>query len=279
MSAYLATMKTLAYFPNHIALNGAPVMEAFLQGARRGFNCRPSDMDADVAVIWSCLWNGRMLPNKQIYEHFRQQGRPVIIIEVGALRRNVTWKIAVNHITTEGHYGHTEHLDWDRPKKLGLLLSHRSSDNGRILIAGQHHRSLQLQHLASQEHWINEQIGIIRTQTDREIVVRSHPRSPLHMPSQRPRKIAGTYDDFDFDAGYHAVVNYSSGPAIQSAMQGTPVITSQYSLAHAISNDINRINELENRANQQWLTEISHTEYLVEEIARGTWLDRLQTWV
>ena len=272
-------MKTLAYFPSYTAMNGGPVLEAFIKGASRKFDCRQADRTSDVAVIWSCLWNGRMLPNKEIYEDFRETGRPVIIIEVGALRRNVTWKIAVNNITSEGHYGHTENLDWDRPKKLGVGLKQRRADNGKILIAGQHHKSHQLHHLESQEGWINEQIDAIRRQTDREIVVRSHPRSPLRIPSQTPRKIEGTYDDFDFDTKYYAVVNYSSGPAIQSAIQGTPVITSEYSLAHPISNDINHIRRLENRANDQWLTEICHTEYLVDEIERGLWLDRLEQWV
>lgn len=270
-------MKTLTFFPSYTARNAEPVLEAFLESARHKFDCRQTDRTADVAVIWSCLWNGRMLPNKEIYEDFRETGRPVIIIEVGALRRNVTWKIAVNNITTEGYYGHTENLDWDRPKKLGVSLKQRRADNGKILIAGQHHKSHQLHHLESQEQWIQEQIDTIRRQTDREIVVRSHPRSPLRIPSQMPRKIEGTYDDFDFDANYHAVVNYSSGPAIQSAIQGTPVITSEYSLAHPISNDINHIRRLENRANDQWLTEICHTEYLIEEIREGVWLDRLES--
>jgi hypothetical protein len=77
------------------------------------------DMDADVAVIWSCLWNGRMAPNKIVYEEYRRQGKPVIILEAGALKRNITWKIAVNNITTEGHYGHTENLDWDHTRSNG----------------------------------------------------------------------------------------------------------------------------------------------------------------
>ena len=57
---------------------------------------------------------------------------------------------------------------------------------------------------------------------------------------------------------------------------GTPVITSEYSLAHPISNNINRIRRLKNKATDQWLTEIAHTEYLVEEIADGRWISRLE---
>jgi len=272
-------MKRLAYFPQYTAMNSGPVLEAFLDSARSKYQPKMGDMDADVAVIWSCLWNGRMASNKAVYEAYRRQGKPVIIVEAGALKRNITWKIAVNNITTEGHYGHTENLDWDRPRKLGIKLEQQQGNNGKILIAAQHHKSLQLQHLTSQEQWIQEQVKTIQDQTDREIIVRSHPRSPLQIPSEIPRKITGTYDDYNFDANYYCVVNYSSGPGIQAAIQGTPVITSELSLASPISNDINRMRKMENRATDQWLTEICHTEYLVDEIQRGVWLDRLEQWV
>lgn len=150
-------------------------MSAFLSSAKKHYQVVENDMNADIAVIWSCLWAGRMAPNKEIYEHFRRQNKPVIIIEVGALRRNTTWKISLNNITTEGYYGHTENLDWDRPNKLGISLNENTNNNGKILIAAQHHKSLQLQHLESQELWIEQQVTMIQSQTDREIVVRSHP--------------------------------------------------------------------------------------------------------
>ena len=269
-------MKTLTHFSAYTSLNSKPVLSAFLESASKKFKVSEGDMSADCAVIWSCLWAGRMAPNKQIYEHFRSQGKPVIIIEVGALKRNISWKISVNNITNQGYYGHTENLDWDRPKLLGIQLKEQIRNNGKILIAAQHHKSHQLANLNSQEDWITQQIKTIEDQTDRDIVVRSHPRSPLDIPSQRPRKLEGTYDDFDFDSNYYCVVNYSSGPGIQAAIMGTPVITSEYSLAHPISNNINRIRRLKNKATDQWLTEIAHTEYLVEEIADGRWISRLE---
>jgi len=269
-------MKTLTHFSAYTSLNSKPVMNAFLESASKKFKVSEGNMSADCAVIWSCLWAGRMAPNKQIYQHFRSQGKPVIIVEVGALKRNISWKISVNNITNQGYYGHTENLDWDRPNLLGIQLKEQIRNNGKILIAAQHHKSHQLANLNSQEDWITQQIKTIQDQTDRDIVVRSHPRSPLDIPSQRPRKLEGTYDDFDFDSNYYCVVNYSSGPGIQAAIMGTPVITSEYSLAHPISNNINRIRRLKNKATDQWLTEIAHTEYLVEEIADGRWISRLE---
>jgi len=270
-------MKTLTHFSAHTSLNSKPVLTAFLASASKHYKVVENDMSADCAVIWSCLWAGRMAPNKEIYEHFRNQNKPVIIIEVGALKRNITWKISVNNITTQGYYGHQEKLDYNRPKQLGLVLKTQLKNNGKILIAAQHHKSHQLANLNSQEDWINQQIKTIQDQTDRDIVVRSHPRSPLTMPSQQPRKLEGTYDDFDFDTNYYCVVNYSSGPGIQAAIKGTPIITSEYSLAYPISNNINKLRRLKNKATEQWLTEIAHTEYLLEEIEDGRWISRLES--
>ena len=58
---------------------------------------------------------------------------------------------------------------------------------------------------------------------------------------------------------------------------GTHRITSEYSLAHPISNNINRLRRLRNKATEQWLTEIAHTEYLLEEIEQGRWISRLES--
>ena len=118
-------------------------MEAFLNSCRgAGITPVENSLDCDAVVIWSVLWNGRMSKNKRIYEHYRSLEKPVVVIDAGALEREVTWKIAVNNITSEGYYGHTENLDYDRPNKLGISLQNNKL-NDKILIAAQHNKSLQ----------------------------------------------------------------------------------------------------------------------------------------
>jgi hypothetical protein len=242
-----------------------------------------NSMTADAAIIWSVLWAGRMAENKKIYEHYRAQGKPVIIADVGALYRGETWKIAVNHINRLGYYGHTENLDMDRPRKLGISLALNLSKNPAILIAAQHRFSLQL---ANQNHeeWIMEQIEAIRQVSDRPIVIRPHPRSPLNMASlnktitvEKPAKIADTYDSFDMHFDYHAVVNYCSGPGIQAAIAGTRPIVGTYSLALPVSVAIENLDRPYDTDRDQWLIEICHTEYTVKEIEQGLWIQRLQS--
>jgi hypothetical protein len=272
----------VAYFPNQCAQNSVPVMQAMLDSLRSaGHTVEKDSLDADAAIIWSALWYGRMAPNKAVYEHYRASNKPVIIADAGALYRGETWKISLNHINRLGYYGHHENLDMDRPRKLGISLALNLSRNPTILIAAQHRFSLQL---ANQNHeeWIMEQVEAIRKVSDRPIVIRPHPRSPLQIASltkditiEKPQKINNTYDSFDMHFDYHAVVNYCSGPGIQTAISGTRPIVGAYSLAAPVSVAIEDLDKPYNVDRDQWLVEICHTEYTVQEIKEGLWLKRL----
>jgi hypothetical protein len=278
----------VAYFPNQCAQNSGPVMQALLDSLRKnGHELIENSMDADAAVIWSVLWSGRMAPNQAVWNHYRSRNRPVIVVDVGALYRGETWKVAVNSITADGYYGHRENLDWDRPRKLGISLALNLTRNPRIVIAAQHARSLQVSGLPSMESWILQQIEQIRLVTDRPIVIRPHPRSSLdlsrllQLPNniviEQPIKLTNTYDSYNLAFDCHAMVNYNSGSGIQAALAGTRPIVDSSSLAHPVSIDINDIEKSYNIDRDQWLVEICHTEYSVREIAQGQWLQRLQS--
>jgi hypothetical protein len=272
----------VAYFPNQCAQNSSPVMQAMLDSLRSaGHIIEQNSMDADAAIIWSVLWSGRMAENKQIYKHYRAKGNPVIVIDIGALYRGETWKIAVNSITADGYYGHTENLDWNRPRKLGISLALNFSCNPQIVIAAQHKKSLQVAELGSMEDWILTQVDNIRAVTDRPIVIRPHPRSPLdhtrfqNVTIEQPKKIVSTYDSYNLAFDCHAMVNYNSGPGIQAALAGTRPIVDSSSLAHSVGIQIADIEKPYNHDRDQWLVEICHTEYTLEEITQGVWLKRL----
>jgi hypothetical protein len=259
-------------------------MQAMLDSLRSaGHTVEQNSMDADSAVIWSVLWAGRMTPNKQVYEHYRAQNKPVIIADVGALYRGETWKISVNHINRLGYYGHTENLDMDRPRKLGISLAINLSKNPAILIAAQHRHSLQLLD-QNHEKWIMEQIDAIGQISDRPIVVRPHPRSPLQMNKltknitvEKPQRISSTHDSYNMHFDYHAVVNYCSGPGIQAAISGTRPLVGTHSLALPVSIAIEALDRPYDIDRDQWLVEICHTEYTLKEIEQGLWLKRLST--
>jgi hypothetical protein len=272
----------VAYFPNQCALNSVPVIQAMLDSLRHaGHSPVENGQDCNAAIIWSVLWSGRMAANQAVWSHYKAMGKPVIVVDIGTLYRGETWKIAVNSITAAGYYGHTERLDWNRPKKLGISLALNLSRNPQIIIAAQHKKSLQVAELVSMEGWILAQLDNIRAVTDRPIVIRPHPRSSLdrtqfqNVTIEQPKKITSTYDSYNLAFDCHAIVNYNSGPGIQAALAGTRPVVDSSSLAHPVSIPIVDIEKPYDQDRDQWLVEICHTEYTLEEIKQGLWLKRL----
>jgi hypothetical protein len=267
----------LAYFPNQIALNGQIVLNAFLAGCRSlGIECVPNQQDAAAAVIWSVVWMGRMRQNRAVYEHYRSQGKPVFILEVGSLQRNITWKLAINNVNGEGIFANTDNFIQDRDKFLNLNLNPIKTQRKReILIASQHQHSQQWINMPSVDEWINQIIEEIRKYTARPIVVRPHPRSLTRMRSignivvEIPRKIPGSYDNYNLAHDYHCVINWNSGVAVQSAINGCPIITGPTSLAYEVSDNIENIENISLPNREDWFKKLIHTEWLVEELAQG----------
>lgn len=278
-------IKTVSYFPSQCALNSKPVLSAMLDSLNiLGIKPIENSLDADAVIIWSALWAGRMAPNQQVYEHYRRLGKPVIIIDVGALYRGETWKIAVNNINAEGYYGHKENLDKDRPQKLKIVQALNFSNNPRIVIAAQNKKSLQVAKLPSIESWIVDQIKQIQAVTDRPIVIRPHPRSnldtnmlPPNIQIETPVKLSNTYDSYNLAFDCSAIVNYNSGPGIQAAIAGTRPIVDITSLAHPVSISYTELDQPYRVDRDQWLIEICHTEYTIDEIKQGVWFKRLES--
>ena len=137
------------------------------------------------------------------------------------------------------------------------------------------------------EGWVVQQVEQLRKVTDRPIVVRQHPRSPLnrsglvHLPKdvviEQPARVANTYDSYNLAFECHAMVNYNSGPGIQAALAGTRPIVDTTSLAYPVSIKLEDIEQPYTVDRDQWLVEICHTEYTVNEISRGVWLQRLES--
>ena len=275
-------INNIAYFPSQGALNSRPVINAVLDCLQaRGIQTQENSMTSDAAIIWSVLWSGRMAANQAVYEHYRSQGRPVIIIEIGALYRGDTWKIAVNNINAQGYYGHLDNLDWDRPKKLRISLATQFSSKPNIIVALQHDRSLQVTGL-NMADWLRSTLTILKNNTDRPVTVRPHPRCrmalnnlPAGVSVETPNKLPNTYDSFDMHYDCHALINYNSGPGIQAAIAGVRPVVEVSSLAYPVGVGFADIEQPYIRDRDLWFTQICHTEYTVDELRRGIWLNRI----
>ena len=95
-------------WPAHGPLNSKDVFAKFIKSLRRSGEQVYENVavpNADVAVIWSVLWQGRMRNYKEIWDRYRKANKPVIVIEVGGIKRNETWKIGINGVNREADFG------------------------------------------------------------------------------------------------------------------------------------------------------------------------------
>lgn len=262
------------------ALNSVEIFNAFSKGLK-SLGHTEVTKNEDISVIWSVLWKGRMKFNQQVYETAKKQGRPVMIIEVGNLKRGTTWRISIDNINGNGEFGNTIDLDPERPKKIGVNL-HLEKNNRRseILICSQLPESLQWQNMPPMELWIKRVVEQIKKYSDRKIIIRPHPRSfvRVNLPGTQleiPKKLPHTYDDFDIDYNFHCVINHNSGPAVQAAIFGSPVICDVSSLAHPVSDTIENIEKIHLPDREKWFLSLCHTEWTADEISSGIPLERI----
>lgn len=272
----------ISLFSQYGALNSQPVFDAFEQGARKiGMEVVRNHTSAEIYAIWSVLWHGRMKNNEEIWNLAKKQGKKLIVLEVGGLKRGTTWRVGLNHVNNLGNFCKNLDLDFDRPKKLGIFLKNREKRGEKILICGQHSLSEQWRYRPRPEIWLTELVTSIKKYSTREIVFRPHPRDAqwakslpnLGIKIRFPEKINGTYDDFDHDKDFDdawCVINPSSNTGIQAAINGIPVLTDEDSLAYPVSfKDLSKIENCSLPDRNKWIVEVCHMEWLIDELKNG----------
>lgn len=261
-------------FTESSAMNSTPVWEAVHQGlVRLGHQVRFNDVDAEVAVIWSQLWAGRMKPNLKTWQKFRATKRDVLVIEVGAIHRGETWRLLRN-----GEYRLPRHNHDQRAKTMGLTLAPWTQTGDEILIALQRPDSQQWHGQPDINTWLHSTVAEVRKYSQRPITIRPHPRYlsvavPENCRLMQPQKLTGTYDGFDFlDALKHAwaVINWNSTPGTLAVMRGVPAFVSPTSIAASVANiDLSCLECPAMPDRQQWINDLAHTEWWLSEIADG----------
>ena len=262
------------------ALNSKPVFDAVRRGLASTGHILVNDHE-DLAVIWSVLWQGRMQRNQQVYASSRSKNVPVMIVEVGNLKRGDTWRISLNNINGLGQFGNDILLDENRPAKLNVSLKNiQVKRQSEILIATQHQKSLQWEGMKSMTEWVKDTVDQIRKYSNRKIIVRPHPRCNIQLnlvgvEIQHPKKIVNSYDGFDINYNYHCVVNHNSGPAVQAAIAGCPIVCNSSSLAYPVSDSIDHIENPVLPDREEWFLKLCHTEWTLPEIESGIPFERL----
>jgi hypothetical protein len=270
----------VSLFEHFGALNSGPVFSAVRQGlAVAGIKQTTNDMSADIAVIWSMLWAGRMRGNQEVWQTYRNSGRSVIVLEVGMIQRGRTWKLGINGTGIDAYP--TSITDPDRADQLGIKLQPWYQGKN-IVIALQRADSEQWSGQPPATQWLQNTVDVLRTHSSRPIVIRSHPRSRVNVPGltvDPPQKVQGSYDDYDFDCALKnawAVVNWNSGPGTQSVIAGVPAFVGPTSLAAPVGNlDLAQIETPAMPDRTAWAAQLAHTEWTTQELATGLPIKRL----
>jgi len=272
----------LEVWTQHGPLNSKPIFEAFIKSLQKAGDevilNRPCD--ADVAVIGSVLWLGRMRNYKKIWQRYRQANKPVIVLEVGGLRRNKSFKIGINGVNRKADFAN-QIVDDTRWPLFRHTLKPWKQTGDNILLLGQHDASEQWTGMPSMNVWFEQQINQIRKHTTRPILIRPHPRNPVGFDTKKYKNVSvarpimdrHTIDDTNFKdtlKNAWAVVNHSSNPAMEAVINGIPVFVSESSLCFDVGNhSLENINNPSMPDRQEWANKLSYTEWFPEEIAKG----------
>ena len=273
----------ISCFTNYGPLNSKPVFQAFLNSVKNaGDNVleNTDDGNCDVAVIWSVLWQGRMAKYRNIWQTYRDKNKPVVVLEVGGIKRNETWKIGINGINREADFAN-QNVDGERWKKFNIELQPWKQTGDKIIICGQHSNSHQWRNNPPMSTWFDQQITQIRKHTDKPIVIRPHPRNGVSLNAKKyqnvkivtPQRDRRTYDDTDLAERLKsawAVVSHSSNPAMTAVFSGIPVYVSEASLSYDVGNvSYENINHPNMPDRQQWANKLAYTEWWTDEIEQG----------
>jgi hypothetical protein len=271
----------ISHFPNNLPGNADIVYPQLLDALKTTDTVVENDIDADAALIWSVLWFGKMSANKRIWDHYRSQNKPVIVIEVGGLHRNKTWKLGINGINRDADFALEEYMPDDRKQKLGIVLQDWKHTGDYVLVCGQHGHSEQWCNMPDMNTYYKQTVEQIRKITDKPIVLRSHPRyrENLHFSCDVewfkgqgcewniPKHLQQTYDSFDLEHMLkHTLftVSHSSNAGITSVIHGVPAVVSESSLAHEVGTAMGKWLSKPDR--HVWINRLCYTEWYADEI-------------
>jgi len=278
----------ISFFEQYGAIGSREIFDSFKRGfLKNNVSVRSHDMDADIAVIWSVLWRGKMAQNKIVWDRYKKAGKSIIVLESGTLDRGKLFRVGINGINL-GCYDYITEKDPNRPDKLGLRLKDWTNTGEHILFCTQHHTSQQWVDREDLRTYIEHTIKTVRNFSDRKIMLRTHPRNRIAYDTvakfknvvYSPAKNINESDDF-----YRALetafvtINYSSSPGIESVVGGTPVIVSPKSLAYPMTSDFKDLENLKYPDRQQWFRDICHTEWTKQELEDGSIQRQLLTMI
>ena len=182
---------------------------------------------------------------------------------------------------TTGNY-FTDTVDparWNKIKNdlnIDLLPWRRSGDH--ILICLQRNGGWSMDTLDVMD-WCNNTIDIIKSNTNKKIIVRAHPGDRMakdYLKIKHPNVFISTNASIIDDlTNAHATVTFNSSPGVVSAIQGVPVFVTdpiaKRSQSFDVANtDLTKIENPETFDRQAWIEKISMSHFNFDDLLNGT---------
>lgn len=232
------------------------------------------------------------------YETIIKSGKPFLVQESPNFRkyRDNGWQRLgwYSYKWTDGIFGN-KNSPPDRWKKFvemtGIRLKKWNSPGDKIIIMGQKEGDSSLNNLYAKgmsfTDWIQQTVNTIRTFTDREIIIRPHPRNlraglkGAHSIKGKNIKVSenivagGNQGGAGLEADLkraHCVVTYNSLSAIESICEGIPTFALEngsmiWPIAHKNLSEIEKLNY--NIDITQWCYDIAYTQWTFQEQEKG----------
>lgn len=268
-------MRVLIYSPGPPSRSDALLRQfaAWLQESGHGIGWRYFGAYGDYEpadVVVTIGWN---IAIAKIHDDQRRHGKVSLSISDGFVRRG--WQPGAYFAVTRGGlhaYGDQIGLmPGDRWSKLGVRLRPWSSnEDGHILIAHQHTPAYDGH---DRQPWFHETVRLLRARTDRELILRPHPRD-RNRSELPPGCLVSTRSFREDLENAAAVVTYDSNMAVDALLYGVPVFTAGKTKADPLAcHDIEQIVDPPKPDRQQWAHDLAYSQFNVNELRAGLpWL-------
>jgi hypothetical protein len=153
----------------------------------------------------------------------------------------------------------------DRWEKFNIE-QHPFNQGSAIVIVPPDRKIVHTLGLGSEDQWIDETVGKIKSFTDRKIKIRKRPEP------RADRVVSNTFKDFIKDDTF-CVVGYSSNALVEAAMHDIPVIALGHSATKSLYThqleDIEKIKPAYPSDKQAWLNHLAYSQFTREELLSG----------
>jgi hypothetical protein len=216
-------------------------------------------------AVKSSVWRGRII------EAQKKAGKQVIVLETGYINRGEGFE----HHYAAGFNDMNGKADFRNanspPDRVTVEMKKWRVYGDHILLCGQVPWDSSVQN-TDHRQWLNDVSQRLIQLTDRPIIFRPHPLAPRF---DLPLTIssAGKTIEQDLENAW-AHISYNSNTGVDAVLAGVPTFAfDDYSMVRSIANgDLDYIESPQTPDRQQWLNDISYSQWTMDEMRSGaTW--------